>query len=115
MYIEKNHDMIEVRCCRLGTTYIDDSVKDNAVVIGFDGGVFTLAEGQNAEITTNDGTSSVCNVGDEKCIFTKCLLSLHGGRVLIDIWNNDDNVGLHLLNLDNPKMNNTFFGVKESD
>ena len=112
MYIEKRHDMVDVKCCHLGGVGIDESEIDNALVIGFDGGVFTVEEGQTAEITTDEETVALCTVGDEKCIFNKCILSVHNRRVILDVWNDDDNVGLYLMNVDSEKLSNVFFGIR---
>lgn len=116
MYIEKNHDMIDVDNCHLSGVGLSELEVDNALVIWFDAGMFILEDGQTAEISLDEGTTSLCIIGEEKHIFTKCAISVVKGCVAVNIVSADVDIFHYLFNFGDKTLNNIFFGIqKERD
>lgn len=116
MYIEKNHDMIDVDSCHISGIGLYESEVDNALVIGFDAGVLVLEDGQTAGISLDEGTTSLCTVGDEKHIFTQCGISVVKGCVAVNVVTADEEVIHYLFNFGDKTISTVFFGIqKERD
>ena len=113
MYIEKNHDMVDADSCHISGIGLYESDVDNALVIGFDAGMFILEDGQTAGISLDEGTTSLCTIGEEKHIFTTCAISVVKGCVAVNIITADDGVLHYLFNFGDKTLNNIFFGIQK--
>ena len=67
-------------------------------------------------ISLDEGTTSLCTIGEEKHIFTKCAISVVKGCVAVNIVSADDDVFHYLFNFGDKTINNILFGIqRESD